>query len=117
MKSFLLSVILIVALCALLQSFLPWWTIAVASFVVGYFVKQKAGLAFAAGFVGVFVLWVVYAYVVSSANEHLLAYKITELLKALTQGSLAGLYVLTGFIGGLVSGFAALSGSLAAKLK
>ena len=117
MKSFLLSVILTVALCAILQSFLPWWTIAVASFVVGYFIKQKTGLAFAAGFVGVFVLWVAYAFVLSSANDNLLAHKITELLKVLTQGSLAGLYVLTGFIGGLVSGFAALSGSLAAKLK
>lgn len=117
MKNFFLSILLTAVLSALLQTFLPWWTIAIAAFVVAYFLQQKSGLAFVAGFLAVFLLWVGYAYLLSSANDNLLAAKITELLKALTQGSLAGLYVLTGFIGGLVSGFAALSGSLAAKLK
>ncbi len=117
MKNFFLSILLTAVLSALLQTFLPWWTIAIAAFVVAYFLQQKSGLAFVAGFLAVFLLWVGHAYLLSSANDNLLAAKITELLKALTQGSLVGLYVLTGFIGGLVSGFAALSGSLAAKLK
>lgn len=117
MKNFFLSILLTVVLSALLQTFLPWWTIAIAAFVVAYFLQQKSGLALLAGFLGVFVLWVGYAYLLSSANDHLLAAKITELLKALTQGSVLGLYLLTGLIGGLVSGFAALTGSLAGKLR
>lgn len=117
MKNFFLSILLTAVLSALLQTFLPWWTIAIAALVVAYFLQQKSGLAFVAGFFGVFVLWVGYAYFLSSANDNLLAAKITELLKALTQGSVLGLYLLTGLIGGLVGGFAALSGSLAGKLK
>lgn len=117
MKNFFLSILLTAVLSALLQTFLPWWTIAIGAFVVAYFLQQKTGLAFVSGFLAVFILWIGYAYFLSSANDHLLAAKITELLKALTQGSVLGLYLLTGLIGGLVGGFAALSGSLAGKLK
>lgn len=117
MKNFLLSTILTATLAGLLQLFLPWWIIAVVAFAVAIAIKQSSGMAFLSGFTGVFLLWVIYAFTLSSANDNILASRVAELLKPLTHGIIAVLYVLTGIIGGLVAGFAALSGSLAGKLK
>lgn len=117
MKNFFLSLLLTVATSCILQLFFPWWTIALAAFMIAYFVKQNSFAAFLSAFIAVFLLWVVYAYLLSSANENILATKVAELLKQLTKGSVTTLYILTGLIGGLVSGFGALTGSLAEKLK
>lgn len=117
MKNFLISIILTATLAGLLQLFLPWWIIAVVAFVVAFAVKQSGGMAFLSGFTGVFLLWVIYAFTLSSANDNILASRVAELLKPLTHGVIAMLYVLSGVIGGLIAGFAALSGSLAGNLK
>ena len=117
MKNVFLSLLVTTASACVLQLFLPWWTIAVAAFAVAYFVKQNSFAAFLSAFVAVFLLWVVYAYMLSSANENILATKIAELLKQLTKDSVTTLYLITGLIGGLVSGLGALTGSLAAKRK
>lgn len=117
MKNFFLSLLLTAALSCLLQLFLPWWIIAVVAFAVAYFIKQNSLLAFAAAFIAVFLLWVIYAYMLSSANDNLLVGKVAELLKALSKGKTSTLYIITGLIGGLVSGFGALTGSLAGKVK
>ncbi len=117
MKNFFISLLLTAAASCILQLFLPWWTIALAAFVVAYFVKQNSFPAFLSAFVAVFLLWVMYAYLLSTANENILATKVVELLQQLTKGSVITLYLLTGLIGGLVSGLGALTGSLASKLK
>ena len=55
------------------------------------------------------------AFFLSAANDNLLAIKVSELLPL--NGSVIALLLVTGTIGGLVSGFASLSGNLAAKLR
>lgn len=117
MRNFIIATLLTAALSCLLQLFLPWWIVAPVAFIVAALVKQSGGMAFLAGFTGVFLLWVGYAFMLSSANDNILVPKVAELLKMLTQGSTILLFALTGLIGGLVAGFAALSGSLAASLK
>ena len=117
MKNFLISILLTAAASCLLQLFLPWWIIAVVAFVIAYFVKQNSFMAFLSAFTAIFLLWTIYAYMLSSANDNILLAKVTELMKALTKGSTTTLYLITGVIGGLVSGFGALTGSLAGKLK
>lgn len=87
------------------------------AFAVGFLVKQNGFASFLSGFAGVFVLWILYAFIQSTANDNLLAHKVAALLQALTFNSLIVLYILTGIIGGLVSGFAALSGRMAARLR
>jgi len=116
MRNFIISIVLIAIIAGILQSFFPWWVVAIAAFIIGYFVKQNAFAAFAAGFISVFIVWVVYAYMLSSANEHLLVGKVAELMKDLTKGSVTTLFIMTGVVGGLVAGFAALTGRLAAQL-
>ncbi len=89
--------------------YFPWWVIAVAAFIAGLLVKQKAFAAFFASFLGVFVLWVVLAWWMDTENASLLSGKIGQLLGIGANPFL--LMLITGFTGGLVGGFAGLSAS------
>lgn len=115
MKNFLLSIVLISVISAVMQLFLPWWIIAVVSFTIAWFVAQKPLAAFATGFISIALLWGLYSWFLSSANDHILAERVTALLKDLTQNSLTALFVLTSVLGGLVGGLASLSGCLLKK--
>lgn len=88
---------------------LPWWSIAIAAFIIAVLVHQKAGKAFLAGFTGVFLLWALLALMKDMPNESLLSKKIAEILPF--GGSTALLIIVTAFVGALVAGFGAMSGS------
>lgn len=94
---------------------LPWWSYAISSLVVAITIHQKPGKAFLAGFLGMFLLWSVLAFMKDNANEHLLATKVAQILPL--GGSYWVLILLTGIVGGLVSGLAALTGSFARQSK
>jgi hypothetical protein len=107
-----LTALLLTALLAFatgLYGILPWWSFAVTSFIVAMAVHQKPGKSFLAGFAGLFLLWSILAFLIDSANEHLLATKVATILPL--GGSYWVLILLTGLIGGLVSGLAAITGS------
>ena len=87
----------------------PWWSFAITSLVVSVSIHQKPGKAFLSGFLGLFLLWAVMALVKDAANEHLLSSKVAHILPL--GGSYLVLILVTGIIGGLVSGLAALTGS------
>jgi|SRR6478609_11750952 len=109
--------IVVILLTALLGYAAPlyfsWWSFAVTSFIIALLVHQKAWLAFVAAFLGLFLLWGIMTMIIDNANGHLLAQKIATLLPL--HGSYSLLIFITAVTGGLVSGFAALSGSLARK--
>ncbi len=107
--SLLLTALLSFALCL----FLPWWFIAVAAFLVALSIPQKRGLAFLSGFLALFLLWSIMSFLISNANDHLLAHKVSIMI--LKADSPYLLIFVTGLIGGLVAGLAALSGSLLRK--
>lgn len=115
MRNFLITFFTVAIAAYLLQPFLPWWIVAVIAFAVGFLVKQHAIAAFSASLLGVFTLWVVYAFTLSAANDHLLAGKIAALLGPLTGGSVVVLFILTGLVGGLVAGLAGLCGRFTAQ--
>lgn len=95
--------------------FFPWWSIAIAAFAVAALLPQKPMTAFSAGFFSVFVLWVFLALFIDMKNHHLLSVKIAELL--FKTHSHALIMSVTGLVGGLVAGFAALAGSYLRKTK
>lgn len=106
---FIVSIILIALLSFALCLILPWWTIAVAAFVVSAFIKQKSFISFVSGFVALFLLWGIISWVISAANHDILAHRISMLI--LKTDSPILLVLLTAFIGAVVAGFAALAGS------
>ena len=101
---------LLTALLAFINGlFLPWWGIAITSLLIAVLVHQKAGKAFLSGLVGVFILWAGLAWWIDMKNNHVLSQKISAVLKF--GGSSIVLILVTGLVGGLVAGFAAMSGS------
>ena len=91
----------------------PWWSFAITTIAIFAAIPQHPGKSFLAGFVSVFCLWVVLAFKIDLANEHLLSTKVAGILPL--KGNYILLILITGIIGGLVAGFSALSGSLLRK--
>ncbi len=106
---FLISTFLIAALSLAVGLYLPWWTIAIASFIVIVFIPLRPGPAFLSGFLGVGILWYVLCLVISTKNHDLFAHKISMLIIGMDHPML--LMLVSALIGGLVAGFGALTGS------
>lgn len=95
--------------------YLTWWSFAVTSFIIALLIHQKALVAFIAGFLGLFLLWLFLTLIIDNANQHILSQKMARLLPL--NGSSLALILITSLIGGLISGFASLTGSLANKIR
>lgn len=107
--SFILTILLSFAACL----FLPWWSIAIAAFVVAALIPQKPFKAFLTGFIGLFLLWGGLSFWLSNNNDHILAHKVSQLILSMDNPYL--LILATAVIGALVAGFAALAGSYLRK--
>jgi hypothetical protein len=102
---FSIQIIITIAACFLFQIFFPWWTMAIGALGVAVVVGNKAWISFVAGFVGVGILWFGMAYYIDQTTHSILTEKVNKLLPLNS-------FVLTTLIGGLVGGFAALTGAL-----
>ncbi|MBX3257782.1 MAG: hypothetical protein KF862_26875 [Chitinophagaceae bacterium] len=111
---FIVSVLLVMLLSFVASLYLPWWIIAVVAFAVGAFILQKPYLAFTAGFIALLLLWGGLAWFISSANNHILAHKISILV--VQNDSPFTLIFITALAGALVAGAASLTGSLMRRL-
>ncbi|MDR0794284.1 MAG: hypothetical protein LBE82_13330 [Chitinophagaceae bacterium] len=111
MKWFI-STVLIAGLSYLLgmQNALPWYSFVFGAFIIAVIISLKKGAAFFSGFIGVGVLWFVLCFKIDSANQHILSTKVANILPL--SGSHTMLIILTAFIGGLLGGMSALTGSL-----
>lgn len=106
---FILSILLTAVLGYLAGLFLPWWSIAIIAFAVALAFPQHSAKAFLAGFLGIFLLWAIVAFWIDTKNNNILSQKIAELLPL--GGSSFLLILVTAFVGALVGGFAAMTGS------
>ena len=110
---FIISIILMAALSFATCLYLPWWSIAIVCCLIAAVIPQKPGLAFLTGFLSLFILWAGLSFWISNNNGHILAHKISQVI--LQKDDPNTLIVITGLIGALVAGFAALTGSLLRK--
>lgn len=106
---FLVALVLTILFSFIAGLYLPWWSIALASFIVALLVHQKAWKAFLSGFLGLLLLWGGLAEWIDLKNNSILSARIAELFGIGSQSFL--LVLITGLVGGLVAGFAAMSGS------
>ena len=103
MRSFL-SIMLIVILAAIAEMFLPWWSIAVVAFLVSLLTPRRPGRAFAIGFFGIAIFWLLAALISDVANEHILSRRMAQLFH------LPGYFLfilVSALLGGLIGGMAA----------
>lgn len=106
---YILSILGVIALGFILQSFLPWWTIAVAAAIIGAIFKLNNLQSFLVGFLGIALLWGAYAAFLNNGNEGILAAKMGALFGGL---SAVSLILVTALLGGIIGGFGALTGRL-----
>jgi hypothetical protein len=103
--SLIVTAILSFAACL----FLPWWSIAIAAFIVAAAIPQKPAKAFAAASLALFLLWGGLSFFISNSNGHILAHKISRMILGIDNPLL--LVSATALIGSLIAGFGALAGS------
>lgn len=110
---FIVSILLVALLSFVSCLYLPWWSVAVAAFIVTAFIHQRPAKAFLAGFAGVFLLWGILSWYLSSRNEHILAHKVSVMI--IQSDNVPLLILATALIGGIVGGLGALAGSFLKK--
>jgi hypothetical protein len=108
---FFIAILLTALLGHAAPLYFPWWSFAITSFLVGIVIHQKSGKALVAGFFGIFLLFTIHTFILDYQNDHLLAKKVATILPL--GGSSLAIILVTAFIGGLISGLAAISGSFA----
>ncbi|MFH6767421.1 hypothetical protein V8G56_01630 [Gaetbulibacter aquiaggeris] len=100
--------ILTILIAVLLSSFLPWWSVMVAAFLTSLFLSLKKSAVFFVPFLAIALLWFIHSYYLSSSNDFILAKKIAVLLPL--NGNQYLLLLVTGIIGGIAAGVAAIFG-------
>jgi hypothetical protein len=106
----MIEISLIAILSLLAQFFLPWWSLAVVAFLVCFWRSSGGGRAFLSGFLGVAIVWLLYALLIQFRTDGLFVGRMSELLFKTNTQVLP--VVVTALIGGLVGGLAGLSGYL-----
>jgi hypothetical protein len=109
MKNNFINFAITLIIAVILSQFLPWWHVMVAGFVSALFFGLKNAAAFFIPFLAIFLFWIMYAFWLSNANDFILAEKIAVLLPL--SGSWPLLLLVTGLIGGIAAGVAALLGN------
>jgi hypothetical protein len=108
---FVIQIVAIIVLALVLELFMPWWSIAIAAFIIGYVLKSKAN--FLAGLLGIALLWALKAWILDSSAAAPLAERVAAIFSLTT----ITLILVTAIIGGLVGGFAAMAGASLRKEK
>lgn len=107
---FLIQYVAILFSSHLLALFMPWYSIAIAAFLMGFLLKSNTN--FLAGFSAIATLWIFNALLINSGSSSDLATRVAQLLMVKYE---IVLFLVMGVIGGLVGGFASLTGSLLRK--
>jgi ABC-type xylose transport system permease subunit len=108
MMKFIVSFLICPLLAYALGMLLPWWSVAIAGALTGFFIPQHRLLSFLSTFLGVLIFVGALIFFISDANNHILAQKIgllvlkdkNELLiigvSALIAATVAGISAITG---------------------
>jgi hypothetical protein len=112
MKS-IVAIVLIAGLGYLTGLYLPWWGFVVVALVIGAVLGTNSIQAFFSGFLGMFLLWGVVAWMKNTDNSGLLGGKIGQLFG---HQSATGMVALTAALAGILGGLSAITGYLAREV-
>jgi hypothetical protein len=104
------QILFIIILGLILELFLPWWSVAIAACAGGLTLKSKYN--FLAGFIAIALLWFVKAFIIDMMAATSLTEKVAQIFKLPNK---AILYVVMMILGGLVGGFACMTGGAVRK--
>ena len=113
---FIFSLVICPILAYTLGMILPWWSVALAGALTGFFIPQNRFLSFLSTFLGILIFYSCLIFFISNANNHILAQKISLLV--LKNKNEVMIIIVSGMISALVTGISALTGrSLAIVVK
>jgi hypothetical protein len=92
-----------------LQLFLPWWVMLISCFFIALFTFDKQGNNFFAAFLGIFLLWFCFAFWIDFQNDQILSQRVIQLFP-LPKSSFLLIFI-TGLVGGIAGGVAAMAGT------
>lgn len=116
MMKFIFSLVICPILAYTLGMILPWWSVALAGALTGFFIPQNRFLSFLSTFLGILIFYSCLIFFISNANNHILAQKISLLV--LKNKNEVMIIIVSGMISALVAGISALTGrSLAIVVK
>jgi len=108
-----ISILLTIVVGFAAGMYLPFWSTGLIAFGVAVFVYQKPGMAYLAGFLGIFLLWGLLAWWIDAQNNSILSTRMAALFSL--GGSSELLILVTALVGGIIGGLSALSGSFLRK--
>lgn len=108
MSKNIINFVATIILAFLLSLFMPWWSIMTAAFTTALFIPLKKIAVFFVPFLAILLFWFVYSFILSSGNDFTLAKRIAILLPL--GGNPYVLMLVTGVVGGLAAGIAAIFG-------
>ena len=112
MMKFFVSILITALLAFACGLYLPWWSVAVAAFIVAALIYQSPLRSFFTGFCAILLLWFALILKINAANENILADRVSAVMG---MGGSMVLVILSSFIGAVVGGLGALTGSLLRK--
>ena len=110
---FTIAIVLTALLSFACGLYFSWWSVSIAAFIVAVAIRQHPAKSLLSGFLGVFLLWGILAWWIDIKNEGVLSRRIAELFSLGDKTFL--LIIISAFIGALVAGFGALTGSYLLK--
>jgi hypothetical protein len=102
---FSVQVLVIIVVGFFMELFFPWWSVAIAAFTGALLLNSR--MNFLAGFLGVGVLWGMKALIADLSASSDLADRVARIFMLYNK---ALLLLITCVLGGLVGGFASMTG-------
>lgn len=99
----------VAVLAAIMALVLPWWSVALAGFLGGLWLRPGGWKSFLGGFLGVLLLWTAFALWISYSTASPLPDRVGSLIAPGLSGT--ALAFVSGAVGGLVSGLGGLAGN------
>jgi hypothetical protein len=106
MLRFITHTLLIALVYLILQYMLPWWSLAIAAFLVGFFLSVNGARAFFAGFLGIGLFWLLMSFLIDWHTGSTLSTRVAAIFSL---NSML-LMIVTALVGAIVGGCSALTG-------
>jgi len=108
MNKNIINFIATILIAYVLSLFMGWYSVMIASALTALLVPLKRMAVFFVPFFAIFLFWIIYSYALGSDNDFILGKRIADLLSL--KGNVYLLLIITGLVGGIASGVAAIFG-------
>ena len=105
--SFIFRIIIIGILSFYMPQYLPWWSIIIITFGIGFALDENYFSHFLSGFIGVGTAWLFLLLTIDSSTNSIISYKIIDFLEI---GSVNMLIIYTSILGGFIGGIGSCTG-------